>query len=66
MSAQRETSTRCTARNEPVDVALEIALEAADDTRVRELIREAQQFRECALEEATDAEVRNAIAGGDD
>ncbi len=66
MSAHNETSTGCTERNEPVDVALELALEAADDSRVRELIREAQQYRECAREEATDAEVREAIAGGDD
>jgi len=55
------------APNEPVDVALEIALEAASDNRVREHIREAQQHRERVAHEATDTEVANAVpetAGG--
>ncbi len=57
--------------NDPVDVALEIALEAARDNRVREHIREAQQHRERVAHEATDAEVRSAVpetapaSGGD-
>ncbi len=47
--------------NDPVDVALEIALEAARDNRVREHIREAQQHRERVTHEASDAEVRTAV-----
>ncbi len=47
--------------NDPVDVALEIALEAARDNRVREHIREAQQHRERVAHEASDAEVRTAV-----
>lgn len=62
MAAHTETSNDCTAEtNDAVDVALEIALESARDPRVCELIREAQQFRECAAYEATDTEVRRAI-----
>ena len=69
MAAHNETSNGCTAEgNEPVDVALAIALESARDDRVRELIREAQQYRECIGHEASDAEVREAVpaCGGDD
>lgn len=40
------TTERTDDINEPVDVALEIALEAADDSLVREHIRRALQERE--------------------
>ena len=66
MAAHNETSNDCTAEtNDPTDVALEIALESARDDRVCELIREALQYRECVAHEATDAEVAEAIPGGD-
>lgn len=62
MPEHTENTNGCTdGTNDPVDVALEIALESARDNRVRELIREAQQYRECACCEATDAEVHEAV-----
>lgn len=69
MSAHEGSSTDCNAElNDPVDVALAIALDDADHKRVRELIREAQQYRECLGHQATDAEVRDAVParGGDE
>ena len=55
MSAHDETPTDRTVRNTPIDVALQVALEAARDDadchdRVGELVREAQQFRAGDLE----------------
>ena len=47
--------------NEPVDVALEIALRCARDDRVRELIRESMQHRQRVVADATDSEVSAAI-----
>jgi len=45
MPEHAELQTERTEPNEPVDIALEVALEDARDNRVRELIREAQQHR---------------------
>ena len=69
MPARTEIPDDCTAEtNDPTDVALEIALESARADRVRELIRQAQQYRECLRHEASDEEVREAVpaCGGDD
>lgn len=62
MAVHNEASNDCTAEtNDAVDVALEIALESARDDRVCELIREALQYRECVAQEASDADVREAV-----
>lgn len=44
---RKHTSESCkqNGRNDPVDVALEIALETARDDELREIIRRAQQRR---------------------